>query len=189
MYQYLSQPPSTRSSQRASSSYASSSRSKAPLEAPVYHAAGSRRLEKARQQSPPSSPSSREVTTLTLARSTRVREHPNDCRLNVGISFDINWDNITSGGAKLHPDWLGYRVKHKLMVLGRRKASFVWKYGANLMYVTETSARKQYWLCRACHESGVRDAAKLVDGNSHIARHLSSSHRINPDVGVLPDRS
>jgi hypothetical protein len=194
MRQFLSQPLSTRSSQRAGSSQASSSQSQSSSSlsyVPIYHAAASRRLGKARQQSPiPSTPSSLEdspsISPAHVA-STHSKQYPNDSRYNVGVAFEINWGNISCAGVKLHPDRLGYRVKHKSQLVGRRKVSFIWKYGADLQYCTAEGQKRQYWLCKACHKNGVRDAAKQVDGNAHIVRHLQSVHRIDP-TGVIRDR-
>ncbi|KAF2180902.1 hypothetical protein K469DRAFT_462363, partial [Zopfia rhizophila CBS 207.26] len=79
---------------------------------------------------------------------------------NVGIQFDIDWDQVSRNGKKLVANRVGYRITSELVKI---------------------------WLCKACHLQGSRHAAKTYNGNRHIVDHLKNVHRIGLDGSLLSD--
>lgn len=84
---------------------------------------------------------------------------------------------------------LGYRVRYKGLLAGRREVSLIWQYGVELQYNNENPGVKpsRFWLCKACHEAHRHNDALLINGTAHITNHLIKVHRINPGTGLLPD--
>jgi hypothetical protein len=168
-------------------SNAAASSSAAP---PVTHHAGSRRLEKSRSLLSQSSSLSLEGSATPGGfPDAQSKEYPADTRLNTGISFHIEWDNVWLGNKRLEPGQLGFRVKHLSNLRGGRKPSPVWRHGADLQYTDDAGTRKQIWLCKTCHGQGLRDAAKLINGYAHVNTHLLKEHRIDVsgNGNLLPD--
>src|SRR5437868_1035547 len=93
-----------RPSTRNSSSGLSPSGSTLP-----YYAAASKRLQKARASSSLSSQaSSRDDTSSSINTAPESsHEFPNDETLNLGILFEIDWDNIWKDGTKLSKHRIG----------------------------------------------------------------------------------
>jgi hypothetical protein len=107
------------------------------------------------------------------------KEYPEDSRLNSGVVFPVEWDNLWLNGKKLRPDQLGFRVKHLSQLRGSRSISRVWRHGADLQYVEEDGSKVKLWLCKYCHGQGLRAATKAVNGYNYIVHHLQKEHRID----------
>jgi hypothetical protein len=171
---------SSRSSQRLSQTGSSRAGPSQPAQPPPFgHHAGSRRLGKARASRLSSPSSSRESTP---SQDAVTREFPGDNRLNHGLCFTIDWDNIYLGSKRLRPERLGYRVKHGSQLRGNREKSRIWRFGADLVYTKDDGTKVKVWLCERCHVKGDRSAAKSVDGYNHIVGHLLRVHQIVVDL-------
>ncbi|KAF2175156.1 hypothetical protein K469DRAFT_755900 [Zopfia rhizophila CBS 207.26] len=142
-----------------------------------YHAASSKQLEKARAVSPILQSSSTEPTPSSASTLDSLsQEFPEDSRANQGVHFEVDWDNIWRGRERLKADRLGYRVKHKSQLRGSRQISEIWNHGADLLYHEENGSRTKIWLCKICHLQGLKTAAKFINGNAHVSKHLLKDH-------------
>ena len=135
-FSQLSQTPSQRSTRSTVASIAT------PKSSPTGHYAASRRAEKARRNPKPSS-------SPNPSEHIETKEFPDDARLNSGVLFPINWDNIWLGNRKLPASKLSYRVRLLSQVSGNRRLSPIWKYGADLVFLDEGSSvsTQKIWLC------------------------------------------
>jgi hypothetical protein len=151
--------------------------------APIFHAAASKSLTRARAASPPSSPSP--------PSSERCHVYPDDARLGVlGERFKVNFDAIYLDRTKLSAARTGFKVSHKSKLIGARRCSPVWQYGLELEHHKADGKVLKLWLCKACHLSKrSSNDARIVDGNAHITRHMIKVHGIDPATGMLPEGS
>ena len=51
-----------------------------------------------------------------------------------GISFDVDFERVYRKGKRLKPSRLGYAVRYKAYVNGRRELSNIWRHGLQLQY-------------------------------------------------------
>jgi hypothetical protein len=154
--------------------------------APIFHAAASKSLARARAASPPSSPS-----PLSLS-SDRCHVYPDDAnRLGVlGARFEVNFDQIYLDGVRLSPNRTGFKVTYKSKLIGAKRCSPVWRYGLELEHHKADGKVLRLWLCKACHLTKHHTSdARTVDGNAHITRHMIKVHGIDPATGMLPEGS
>ena len=77
-------------------------------------------------------------------------------------------------------------MKHKSQLTGGRGISWIWKHGAELIYLDDEGIVLKLWLCRVCHSQKLRNDAKKCNSYHHIADHLSGVHRISKE-GFMPD--
>ncbi|KAF2626078.1 hypothetical protein BU25DRAFT_298001, partial [Macroventuria anomochaeta] len=87
--------------------------------------------------------------------------------------FPVDFNQVYHSNVRLNASWLGYRVRHKAQLAGRRETAAIWLYG--------------YWLCRKCHESMTNSDALRIDGTAHIVTHLRNKHQIDPKTGLVLD--
>ena len=166
----------TRSSQRFSqASQATSSKGKEPLFMP-HHSAGSHQLARA-QAAAITLSSSDDGSPLSSPCPSFLHELPADDRSRAGVEFEINWEDIWLGTKRLASSRVGYRVKHKGRLLGGREASFIWKYGAELVYQDDDGKLIKLWLCKVCHLQRLRTATKKCSAYHHISDHLRRTGR------------
>jgi hypothetical protein len=104
----------------------------------------------------------------------------------IGVEFEIDWENIWLGNRRLPSNRIGYRVKHKSRILGGKETSFIWKYGAELVYQDDDGKQVKIFLCKVCHLQKLRTAAKKCSAYHHIAEHLKTVHRVSAR-GLIPD--
>ncbi|KAF2728018.1 hypothetical protein EJ04DRAFT_402683, partial [Polyplosphaeria fusca] len=100
--------------------------------------------------------------------------------------FVVNWTNVWLNNARLRPERLGYRIRHKNAIRSVKGRANIWDYGADLEY-RAADGRKVIWLCKLCHQGDDRGAAKVVDSHQHIVSHLFKAHRIDINKGLMPD--
>ncbi|KAF1831813.1 hypothetical protein BDW02DRAFT_474756, partial [Decorospora gaudefroyi] len=149
MTRFVRDPPSTPS--------ASGGRS-------VHHAAAARRLF-----APPESPApSPQATPMPSGISSQVSE-----ALEVAEdrdSFVVDFHRLYYNNERLDPNRLGYGVKHKSQLAGKRKRkpSPIWRYGR-------------------CHQDRCEDAIKALNGYKHVVNHMAMRHRIDVETGLLPE--
>lgn len=157
----------------------------------VYHSAGSKTLQKMPRASSSTTPtlspsplasSSPSITTPSQPSHT----FPDDRSRVHGVQFNIDFQRVYYNGSRLNAHRLGYRVRHKSALGGRRESAAFWSYGIELQY-QEAGRTSRFWLCKACHEAGSTPDAFLINGTAHITAHLLRQHRIDPKTGLLPD--
>lgn len=110
---------------------------------------------------------------------------PGDLRAN-GAQFPIVWGRLWSGNRKLDPSRVGYKVKSKAQLLGKRRVASFWQYGAELEYLEDNGSKLTLFLCQICHEEKKNQCCWTYDGTTHIKRHLRKAHLLDPDTGLLP---
>jgi hypothetical protein len=103
--------------------------------------------------------------------------------------FEVNFEHVYLNSKRLTPARLGYKVKHKSALKGRREGSPIWRYGVELEYLNESGLTVNLWLCKDCHLARELNDAKVVSGTHHVTLHLQRVHRINPKTGLLPEAS
>lgn len=154
-------------------------------QSPIYHSAASKILQKAR-----SLPSSSTTPTPSSATVRRSHTYPEAQHQVNGLKFDVDFSHIYHNNQRLLSHQLGYRVKYKAQLAGRRECSSIWQYGVELEYNDpQTSRTSRLWLCKTCHEEKRCNDALLVNGTAHIVSHIVKKHRINPSTGLIPDGS
>ncbi|KAF1831019.1 hypothetical protein BDW02DRAFT_456123, partial [Decorospora gaudefroyi] len=89
--------------------------------------------------------------------------------------FEVNFEHVYLNSKRLTPAHLGYKVKHRSALKGRREGSPIWRYGL--------------WLCKDCHLARELNDAKVVSGTHHVTLHLQRVHRIDPKTGLLSEAS
>jgi hypothetical protein len=52
---------------------------------------------------------------------------------------------------KLIAGRLGYKMRHKSALSGRREPSQIWRYGVELEYLELDESTTRLWLCKLCH--------------------------------------
>jgi hypothetical protein len=108
-------------------------------------------------------------------------ENPNKV---YGVKFDVDFHNVWHNNKRLVASRLGYFVKYKSMFNGSRQGSSIWGYGLELEYTFDNGKRKQLYLCKACHEDrNCRNSVLIIDGTTHIRKHLERVHHINVKTG------
>jgi hypothetical protein len=78
------------------------------------------------------------------------------------------------------------KLKGKAQLLGRRKASPVWQYGAELEYVEKDGRKTTLFLCQECHIQKKSPCCWTYDGSVHIKKHLRKVHKVDTNTGLLP---
>jgi hypothetical protein len=149
--------------------------------APIFHTAALKLLAKACAASPPSSP----LPPLLV----RCHVYPGEGdRLSVlGTHFEVDFDQIYLDGVKLLPLQTGFKISYKSKLIGTKRCSPVWRYGLELEHFKANGKSLKLWLCKACHLTMHHTSnARVVDGNSHITRHMIKAHGIDPATGMLP---
>ncbi|KAF1828141.1 hypothetical protein BDW02DRAFT_280594 [Decorospora gaudefroyi] len=92
--------------------------------APVFHSALSRRLVQARAATPtPSSPASSSTATDDREDEHRSQVLPEGDFVLVGQRFEVDFEHVCLNSRRLTPARLGYKVKHKSVLKGRREGS------------------------------------------------------------------
>jgi hypothetical protein len=149
--------------------------------APIFHAAASKRLAKARTKTASSSASS----------SMSLRPHgwpaEDTVFVVVGEKFEVDFEHVYLNSKKLVAARLGYKVRHKSMFKGQRDPSPIWRYGVELEYLEDNMATVRLWLCKKCHLNREVNDAKAICGNRHIVDHMKAVHRIDPFTGLMPE--
>jgi hypothetical protein len=169
---------------RKASSEASDSGSSSS--SPKYHHAAARSL-KGKSPLCQTTASNASTDIENAPNEPLSHEIPSNSEYYYGAVFAINWNRIYRGSRKLNGDRLGYRVKHKSQLLGKREASKIFDYGADLVYIEEDGTRSRVWLCQDCHMKGRSDCARFMSTTAHIANHLLQEHRIDIKTGMQTD--
>ncbi|KAK7179412.1 hypothetical protein DPSP01_010407 [Paraphaeosphaeria sporulosa] len=104
----------------------------------------------------------------------------------MGSQFPIEWSRLWDGKRLLVAARVGYKVKGKSQLLGKRSVASVWRYGAELEYVEDDGTKTTLFLCQQCHIERRVPSCWTVDSTAHIKRHLKKLHRVDPDTGVMP---
>jgi hypothetical protein len=152
--------------------------------APIFHAAASQRLAQTQSSVSPSPASSSRSRKPSVQR-TQV--YPGGEFGVVGPGFEVDFHRITRREGRFSADRLGYRVRHKGYLNGKRETAPIWRYGLELEYEEDDGAVTKLWLCKLCHLGRVHADAKIVNGTAHIAEHLRTVHRIDPASGLMPE--
>ena len=149
----------------------------------IYHSAGSRPLQKARE-----SPSSSTTSALSSTLTRRSHKYPKAQHHVNGLKFDVDFNHIYQRNRHLLAHQLGHRVKYKTHLAGRRECSSIWQYGFELEYNRpQTSRTSRLWLCKTCHEEKRNNYALLVNATAYTVSHIVKRHHINPSTDLIPD--
>ena len=177
----------------------------AATDSPLHHGPSSRKLAKARasecsqasssssapqfclsqtdsQASSPIGPhsSSQQLSSASpLPHNNLAHEYPTSVNAWVrGVKFDVNFHHVHRKGQRLVASRLGYAVKYKGCLSGRREPSDIWQHGVQLQYIEDNgdSNPTKIWLCKIRHQRRDRNDAMAVSGTTHIANHLKKVH-------------
>jgi hypothetical protein len=152
--------------------------------APIFHAVASRRLAKARTTPSCSSYSSPELSPAEC----RPHAYPSGDLAVIGDKFEVDFERVSRREGRLEPARLGFSVRHKSYLNGRRQLALIWRYGVELQYLESDMVKVQrIWLCRLCHLARKHGDAFNVCGTSHITDHMRNVHRIDPATGLMPE--
>jgi hypothetical protein len=114
-----------------------------------------------------------------------THEFPGELQAS-GARFPIVWTRLWQGKRLLNSSRVGYRVKGRGQLLGKRELASFWRYGAELEYVEENGKKTILFLCQSCHTQRKVPDCWVVDSTAHIKRHLKKVHSVDPDTGLLP---
>lgn len=158
-------------------------------EGPVYHSAGSKTLGKMARASSSTSSSASPTPhpSIEASDSSSSQVYPAETNRIHGVKFNVDFHRVYHNGERLNASRLGYRVRYKAHLAGRRESAAHWSYGVELQYVESDGSISRYWLCRACHESMSTPDALRINGTVHITNHLIRKHQIDPRTGLIPD--
>ena len=102
----------------------------API-APIFHAVASKRLAKARTTPSYSSSSSPELSPAEC----RPHAYPSGDLAVIGDKFEVDFGRVSRREGRLEPARLGFSVRHKSYLNGKRQLAPIWRYGVELQYL------------------------------------------------------
>ena len=99
----------------------------------------------------------------------------------------MDFHHVHRKGQRLSASRLGYAVKCKGCLSGRREPSDIWQHGVQLQYIEDNgdSQPTKIWLCKICHQRRDRNDAMAVSGTTYIASHPKKVHSIDPSTSCL----
>lgn len=161
------------------------------VRAPVYHSAGSKTLGKMARASSSTSSTWTSSPSISASPSPHPSIEPSPSHIRPadanGVNFPVDFNRVYHGSNRLNASRLGYRVRHKAQLAGRKDLAAIWLYGVALQYLETNGSTTKYWLCRKCHETGATPDALRVDGTAHVVSHMIRKHQIDPKIGLRPD--
>lgn len=161
-------------------SQASQSTQSTQLAFDSYHHAGSRTAAIMAESSESLDDSPSEVESVAP-----THDFPGDLQAS-RVRFPIVWTRLWQGKRLLDSSRVGYRVKGRAQLLGKREVASIWRYGAELEYVENDGKKTVLFLCQACHTQRKVLDCWVVDSTAHIKRHLKKAHSVDPDTGLMP---
>ena len=132
--------------------------------------------------SPELSPPLETPSPVPEARLTHDYPSIDDKYVVRGISFNVDFERVYRKGKRLKPSRLGYAVRYKAYVNGRRELSNIWRHGLQLQYYEVDNTITKLWLCKLCHQSRQTSQAWAVNGTAHIIDHVRKVHSIDPST-------
>jgi hypothetical protein len=100
-----------------------------------------------------------------------------------GVKFDVDFQHVYRKGKRLQPSRLGYAVRYKAYLSGRRALSDIWRFGLQLQYIEDDNSITKLWLCKLCHQSRQTNDAMAINGTAHIQDHVRKVHSVDPSTG------
>ncbi|TKA50814.1 hypothetical protein B0A49_13837, partial [Cryomyces minteri] len=82
-------------------------------------------------------------------------------------------------GALLHAS---YRPRpRQKRGIGDNRTSWIWRYGMDIERLsTSLEWKGKFWLCKACHEGGIKRQPLAAESSSNASKHMLKSHGITP---------
>jgi hypothetical protein len=107
----------------------------------------------------------------------------------LGVRFEVNFNHISDSKGKLLALRVGYCVRHKSQLTGKREVASFWRYGIELKYLGDDKSESatRLWLCKECHLARAHRDTRHINGTTFIFNHLKKVHLINPNPGLMPD--
>lgn len=65
---------------------------------------------------------------------------PTDKTAVCGVKFDVDFQHVYRKGKRLQPSRLGYAVRYKAYISGRRALSDIWRFGFQLQYTEDDNS-------------------------------------------------
>jgi hypothetical protein len=139
--------------------------------APISHAAASCRFAGAALA----------VASLLLETCSHVYPANNSGQGVLGVRFKVDFNHISESKGKPRASRVGYRVRHKSHLTGKREVASFWRYGVELEYLEDNRSESatRVPLCKECHLARAHGDARHVNGTTFIVNHLKKCKRLD----------
>jgi hypothetical protein len=108
---------------------------------PIFHAVASKKLAKASTTTPSfSSTSSPDPSPA----ERRPHAYPSGDLAVIGDKFKVDFKRVLRCEGHLKPAHLGFSVRHKSYLTGKRQLAPIWRYGVELQYLESDVVKAQH---------------------------------------------